>query len=150
VKGVPGRKARPILERIAEKVALTDDGCVIWTGSLDIGGYGQIGVGSKRDRTNTKRKVHRLLYELTVGPVPAGLDLDHLCRNRACCRPDHLEPVTRRENLARGTGLIGQQLARLTCAHGHPYTPENTYMDNGARVCRTCKAIRARLRRAAS
>lgn len=144
------RAARPVIDRIAERVALTDSGCVIWLASLDIGGYGQIGVGSKVDGSARKVKVHRALYELVIGPIPLGLDLDHLCRNRACCRPDHLEPVTRRENLARGMGLVGEQLRRDHCPRNHPYTPANTYMHKGARVCRACKAERARKRRAAA
>jgi hypothetical protein len=78
---------------------------------------------------------HRVAYELFKGPIPAGMDLDHLCRVRCCCNPDHLEPVTRKENLRRG--LNGQKTA---CYKGHPYTPENTYYraNTGKKQCRLC------------
>ncbi|WP_414654556.1 HNH endonuclease signature motif containing protein [Intrasporangium sp.] len=78
-----------------------------------------------------------------MGPIPEGLVLDHLCRNRACCNPAHLEPVTIRENILRG-----EPANRTHCPHGHAYTPENTRIDNNMRSCRTCIRERARRRRA--
>jgi hypothetical protein len=85
------------------------------------------------------------VYELHVGPIPEGLDLDHLCRVRACCNPDHLEPVTRSENLRRAVGIGNQWSSRSACSNEHPYTEENTARDkSGARVCRQCTRDRAR------
>ena len=75
----------------------TPGGCWEWQGALN-DGYGIVG------RDGTTRRVHRVVYEALVGPIPNGMDLDHLCRNRRCCNVLHLEPVTRRENLARGIG----------------------------------------------
>lgn len=149
--GIPGRKARPVVERIAEKVALNDAGCVVWIGSLDIGGYGHLSIGSKRDGTMRKGKAHRVLYELTVGQVPEGLDLDHLCRNRACVRQDHLEPVTRRVNVLRGETLPAANAAKTHCPKGHPYSGANLGWDRSknGRVCRACKAEQQRRIRAA-
>lgn len=98
-------------------------GCWVWTANRNDRGYGRIGVDG------SARPAHVVAYELTVGPVPDGLELDHLCRNRACVRPDHLEPVTHRENTRRA------QYLRTTCSRGHPL-PEPAA--NGRRVCRPC------------
>jgi hypothetical protein len=88
---------------------------------------------------------HRLSYELLVGPVPEGLVLDHLCRNRACCRPDHLEPVSRGENVLRGDTIAARKAAQTECTHGHEYTPSNTgRQSNGTRYCRKCAVIKQR------
>jgi len=82
---------------------------------------------------------------MLVGPIPAGLQLDHLCRNRACVRPDHLEPVRSRENTLRGFGPSAINARKTVCAHGHPFDEANTGRSpNGRRFCRECGRIRAR------
>ena len=86
-----------------------------------------------------KTSFHRKMYELLVGPIPEGLDIDHLCRNRACGNPAHLEAVTRSVNLMRGVNR-----ARTQCIHGHEYTDKNTYIFRGSRLCRKCRAANAR------
>jgi hypothetical protein len=73
-----------------------EGGCWTYRGMLDEWGYGKIKIAGRKHRT------HRVAYEAIVGPIPDGLTIDHLCRNRACCNPDHLEPVTRSENYAAG------------------------------------------------
>jgi hypothetical protein len=123
-------------------------GCWLWTGYTMINGYGIFYVVKKRSLA------HRVAYEHLVGVIPEGLDIDHLCRVRNCINPDHLEPVTRQENLLRG---IGPSLARARkgtkthCVNGHEYTPQNTYIkpSNGLRHCRTCGREQNRARRAA-
>jgi hypothetical protein len=106
------------------------DGCWEWQGPLD-NGYGTFG----------SIPAHRYAYKMLVGPIPFGLDIDHLCRNRACVRPDHLEPVTRRVNLLRGVGFPAINAAKKECPHGHEYDASNTQNWRGGRFCRECKRL---------
>lgn len=94
-------------------------------------GYGRFTADGRR-----VVRAHRFAYESAVGPIPAGMDLDHLCRNRACVNPDHLEPVTRGENTRRA---VNQFLLRDRCSAGHEYTPDTTYEYRGRRLCKPCR-----------
>ena len=122
-----------ILERFWIKVKESDS-CWEWTASKTAGGYGQFNIGN-----NKNVYAHRLAYELLVGQIPEGLVIDHLCRNRACVNPDHLEPVTVDENLSRGRGQ-SQVLHHLgVCANGHPASESYRRKSTGNIVhCRTC------------
>ena len=118
----------------------------VWQLSTKTDGYGRLNV------KGVHHQAHRAAYETWIGPIPEGLQLDHLCRNRACCNPDHLEPVTNRENQRRG------KPTHVThCPQGHLYSSENTYVHvrrktsrNGRpytatmRQCRTCRRVRQR------
>ena len=115
-----------------------EDGCWEWTGAIKGNGYGNVWSAS----TGRVMPAHRFVYELERGPIPEGLDLDHLCRNRRCVRPDHLEPVTRSVNIRRGAQCSGP-----SCKHGHVRSPENTSLaKNGSRSCLVCRRIRDRQR----
>lgn len=124
------------LERFFDKIVALDDedgGCWQWLAGIHRNGYAQFRA-NKRAGTSL---AHRASYEHFVGPIPAGMQIDHLCRNRACVNPEHLEAVTNRENTMRG--LVGQ---KTHCPKGHAYTPENTarYKQGTSKVrrCRTC------------
>jgi hypothetical protein len=84
---------------------------------------------------------HRVSYELVKGPIPEGLHLDHLCRTPLCVNPDHLEPVTHRENLLRGNTFAARNAAKTHCVQGHELTPDNLYLrkDRIGRMCMTCR-----------
>lgn len=113
--------------------------CWVWTAGRFDSGYGAFGIGGGK-----LLRAHRYAYEQVVGPIPAGLVLDHLCRNHPCVNPAHLEPVTDQENLLRGTGAPARNARKTHCKHGHEFTPENTHLDkDGYRACRACWAIRA-------
>lgn len=133
IPGAPVGKVKTAIDRMIAKLAL-DGECWAWTGVTDRKGYARF-----RGPDYRRVFVHRFAYEMAVGPIPDGLTIDHLCRNRSCCNPAHLEPVTMAENIRRGTQ--GQFQRRKThCPSGHPYDEENTYVPpSGERQCRTCK-----------
>lgn len=115
--------------------------CVLWTGALNPKGYGQINTGSTATRRSVVKQAHRVAYELFVGPIPDGLQIDHLCRVRSCVRPSHLEVVTAVENIRRGSNM-GKR--KPYCPQGHPYDEANSYIaPNGDRSCRACNRERA-------
>ena len=117
------------------KVVVVENGCWEWTAYVNTSWYGAIMTADRR-----MSLAHRVSYELHVGPIPDGLQLDHLCGNTICVRPEHLEPVTDLENKRR------RYAAYTICASGHPYDADNTYIrPNGRRDCRTC--IRGRVHR---
>ncbi|WP_405941583.1 HNH endonuclease signature motif containing protein [Streptomyces sp. NBC_00207] len=120
------------------------DDCWLWTSSLGVTGYGRFKFRGRAVRA------HRYAYEALRSEIPGGLVLDHLCRNRACVNPWHLEPVSQRANVLRGGGVAAQAAAKTHCPQGHPYDSANTIVSSeGYRRCRTCCRIADRLRRAA-
>jgi HNH endonuclease len=129
-----GRR-RPLEDRFWEKVEKNKTDCWEWT-AAKLKGYGWFNIGGK------SVSAHRLSYEMLVGDIPEGLQLDHLCRNRGCVNPDHLEPVTPRVNTLRGEALSAKRSRMTHCIRGHEFTEENTWVSKkNQRRCKKCKAI---------
>lgn len=133
-KGVKGFTSRPLVDRLLEKIEKTES-CWVWTGSKT-GGIGSYGLIWSNGR---KQLAHRAMYEMNVGPIPDGLELDHVCRNKSCVNPDHLEPVTHFENMKRAE--VGwKNREKTACPKGHEYTAENTRITHGSRSCKQCES----------
>lgn len=132
------KSTQPLILRALRHVQKTD-GCWLWIGPTQQDGYGRLTPGHGQ-----QVGAHRWFYAELRGPIPPGMELDHLCRVRNCVNPEHLEPVTHAENMRR---------ARLThCRRGHEFTPENTYIRPNkylTRVCRQCKTDWTKARDAA-
>lgn len=138
----------PVHDRIAEARERAEQkirkgtGCWEWTGTLDGYGYGVITVEGQRT------KAHRFMYQQTIGPIPAGLVIDHLCCNTACVNPAHMEPVTHLENTRRGSSRHGER--QTACrAKGHDWSNPNNIRTrkNGNRYCAECDRAASRARR---
>jgi len=129
------REKRTPPQGMLDFICVADNGCWEWQLGLTKGGYG----------TYRNTTAHRWVYEQLVGSIPAGLQLDHLCRVRHCVNPDHVEPVTPRENLMRGETLTAARAVQTHCIHGHEFTLENTRVKpNGCRECKTCHRNQSR------
>lgn len=119
------------------------DGCWDWTGQKTAG-YGRLSAQGRGRPGQKTHLAHRFAYKLLVGPVPAGLQLDHLCKNRSCVNPAHLEPVTPQENVLRTEGPPALNARKTHCPRGHPYSEENTWFKKSGRTCKTCARDRRR------
>ncbi len=136
-----------VMDRVMESVAIDPDtGCWVWTKSLERNGYARMSVGHKVDG------VHRITYKERHGydAIPDGYEIDHLCRNRACCNPDHLEAVEHRENIMRSPIAVARINADKTeCWRGHPLSGPNLHTNaRGHRSCRACSRIKTAQHRA--
>lgn len=131
----------PMSKRFLSKISRSDDGCWLWTASLSTNGYGQFRIDG------VLYAAHRLVYEAACGPVPDGLELDHLCGVRRCVRLDHLECVTHHENVLRGNAPPSINAHKQVCVNGHPLVPGNVVPSSAARngrECLTCHRQRAK------
>lgn len=123
----------PVIERFLNKISVVDSGCWEWLGSQNNRGYGVFWFNSLPTLS------HRFIYEYYHGKIENTLEIDHLCRNRDCCNPEHLEAVTHSTNIMRGD----HQNRKVThCPRGHEYNEENTrHTKVGSRICRKCQSI---------
>jgi len=118
-------------------VTVSTDDCVRWTGTIRPDGYGVLVVDGRQ------WLAHRWAYTTEAGPIPEGLVIDHLCRNRSCVFIPHLDVTTIGENVLRGDTLPAANLKKTRCPQGHPYDEDNTYTDpRGHRHCRVCGRAR--------
>lgn len=127
------------MERFWSKVNKNSE-CWIYSGTIVDSGYGHFTIGKKSIRA------HRFSYELHKGPIPKGLVLDHLCRNKLCVNPDHLEAVTIRINTLRGHGPSSMNAKKTHCKNGHEFTEDNVYQPPGRlhRMCIICRKNKKR------
>jgi len=137
--GIPVLTVPTAPERFWAKVEKTGS-CWLWRGCVNPNGYGVFGV--KHGQPN--QLAHRYAYELQIGPIPARMTLDHLCRKRACVRPDHLEAVSVRENILRGDGPSARQARQTHCLRGHLLPPTDKH---GRRRCGECEWMYKRQQR---
>lgn len=152
-----GTPRKPIADRFLAKITKLDSGCWQWNGYTDRAGYGRLRSGGEGSPV---LYTHRLAYEIYKSRIPEGTELDHLCRNRWCSNPDHLEPVTHQVNMQRGYAAVMRERReqplskrftrrRTACRRGHEYSETNTYHDKtGHRFCRQCRQDRENERKA--
>lgn len=121
------------LERFWDKVEVQPNGCWNYNDTLT--------ARYSRFKEHGKNRIqgHNFAYEINKGKIPNGLQLDHLCRNRKCVNPDHLEPVTPRINVLRSTSIIAINAIKTHCPKGHPLSGYNLYSYKNRRHCRTCR-----------
>lgn len=133
-KRMEGKHVKRLLPRPGMKT-----GCWEWTGFCDRKGYAKIW------NPGGNQYAHVVMYQLRVGPVPAGWEVDHLCNNTSCVRPTHLEAVTGAENTRRRDERLGNPSARKDhCKNGHPFSGDNLFINTkGHRVCRACSRAKA-------
>lgn len=130
------------IDRLYDKFQICEDGCWRWTANRTSyrkrGGYGGFWFGKIRILA------HRFVYEWLRGPIPDGMQLDHLCKNTLCVNPDHLEIVTPKENTLRGSSFAAVNASKTHCPKGHELSEENLLKRNSGRSCKLCHRLISR------
>lgn len=136
LRGNGKKKAHTLESIVARSIPVPESGCWLWLGGGTANGYGRVSYHGKIV------SAHRIVYELSVRPIPQGMQTDHLCRVRCCINPSHIEIVTPRENTLRGFGPTAINARRTHCMHGHKLTGYNlTVLGDGERHCKACARI---------
>ena len=139
------RITRSLADRFHEKYIIQADGCWRWTAAVNGDGYGRIGYGGR----GCSMMAHRASWQVHGKEVPDDMELDHLCKNRWCVNPDHLEAVPHKVNVLRGASIATRYSARTHCDAGHPFAGENLILrSDGGRGCRICTRLLGRERMA--
>jgi len=139
--GDPTKGGWPSLDEKFEKYVVRSAGCWSWRGSKQGAGYGYI----FRNKRHPTTLIHRYSWEKHTGnKIPAGYDIDHLCRNRLCCNPEHLEPVPPIVNILRGTGHSAMNAKKTKCINGHDLPVRNNLAQRQSRICKLCGPIYAK------
>ena len=138
--GIDAATRDRLVQYMEARIQRNEAGCWVWKGRMGSKGYGAV------SHRSVNFRAHRIAFELLKAEIPPNLVLDHLCRNRACCNPDHLECVTNRENLMRGEGAAAKGARQTHCAQGHSFEIYGARRANGYRWCRECQRIRDRKR----
>lgn len=120
------------MHKIFSKLKVDSNGCWVYLGCLSYKGYARVSFEGKQ------HQLHRLMYKYYFGYIQSNLTIDHLCRNRACCNPIHLEQVSMTENVLRGNGPTAINKRKTHCMRGHEFTPENTTKNGNGRKCKQC------------
>lgn len=135
-----GRRRETEKEKIDKYVVIDDDtGCWNWSGKLNQDGYGRLTINRSDERKDWL--AHRFVYTFYRGDIEGEMTLDHICRNRRCVNPDHLEEVTIGVNLLRGNTFQAANKKKTHCKRGHPLSGDNLYKNSGRRHCRECRKI---------
>lgn len=132
---VPRPHRRVDIRTRLEAKAIYCGDCIVWSGYISKDGYGKIGLGGKKNGVSPTGLVHRVAYELYKGPIPEGMEVDHLCKNRPCINPAHLEAVLKIENIRRA---FANWVSSPHCKNGHIRTEQNTYTKRGWSECLQC------------
>lgn len=135
----------PAEERFWAKVT-KEPGCWLWTGARTRKGegYGRFALRHYLPERTVWVGAHRFSYELAHGPIPEGMQIDHLCDNPGCVNPAHLRVATARENTLRSNNVCARNARKTHCQHGHEFTPENTIKRVDGRACRECSRAASR------
>lgn len=144
-------RAQKTLRNFLNKIAFAPSGCWNWTGAKLEAGYGKFSVKATNGNGNRPASfAHRISYMVFTGPIPDGLTIDHLCKNKSCVNPFHLEAVTHLVNLIRSGNRVGKHSYTSHCDYGHERTPENTYVTPSGKykMCRLCMKESDRRRQA--